>query len=215
MKLHDLTGQRFSFLLVTSRAPGKPGKPRWNCTCDCGKECVAFANKLRVGGKKSCGCREGLGGGHPIVHGHCPKDAPSLTWKSWRAMIGRCCNANAANYDLYGGRGITVCERWRDSFENFLADMGERPSKTHSIDRFPDGNGNYEPDNCRWATASEQARNRRNTKLTDDLAAEIRTLCKTDERRLVIAARFGISRRLVDMIAEGKRWAVSAGSTGK
>jgi hypothetical protein len=81
---------------------------------------------------------------------------------AWRAMLGRCYRTDDISYPNYGGRGITVCDRWRTSFENFLADMGERPSTNHSLDR-KESNGNYEPDNCRWATKREQSQNRRST----------------------------------------------------
>lgn len=83
----------------------------------------------------------------------------------WLAMRSRCNKPNNPAFCNYGGRGIKVCDRWQDSFENFLADMGNRPSPKHSIDRFPDGDGNYEPGNCRWATTSEQAATRRTTRL--------------------------------------------------
>lgn len=86
--------------------------------------------------------------------------AKTPTYVTWKSMAGRCYDPRNASYPLYGGRGITVCERWRDDFLNFLADMGERPSLDHSIDRI-DGDGNYEPGNCRWATRAEQNANRK------------------------------------------------------
>lgn len=92
-------------------------------------------------------------------HGHSNPETP--TYRCWCAVIDRCTNPNNPNYSGYGGRGITICERWRHSFETFLQDMGERPSLKHSIDRWPDNDGNYEPSNCRWATQSQQCRNRK------------------------------------------------------
>lgn len=82
------------------------------------------------------------------------------TYEAWKHMIQRCTNPHAKHFSYYGGRGITVCERWLSSFENFLADMGERPPGL-TLDRYPDNDGNYEPDNCRWATWTQQAANRR------------------------------------------------------
>lgn len=94
--------------------------------------------------------------GH-ATHGHTLNQKPSLTYQSWRGMIQRCTNPKANAYHHYGGKGVTVCERWR-RFANFLADMGERPSKDHSIDRKV-GSGNYDPTNCQWSTPLEQGRN--------------------------------------------------------
>jgi len=95
-------------------------------------------------------------------HGHAERDdtgrITSLAYRSWQSMRTRCLNPHSTQYPAYGGRGITICERWL-VFENFLADMGERPSATHTLDRFPNKNGNYEPGNCRWATPKEQQNN--------------------------------------------------------
>lgn len=94
-------------------------------------------------------------------HGHCNGGIASITYRSWRSMKARCSNRKLKSFKDYGGRGIIVCPRWNLSFEAFLLDMGERPSLQHSIDRFPDNDGNYEAGNCRWATKSQQQQNRR------------------------------------------------------
>lgn len=98
-----------------------------------------------------------------LKHGHCPKGAESGTHVSWRSMKSRCTNQNDERWPLYGGRGIRVCDRWK-SFDLFLEDMGEKPTRLHSIDRI-NNDGNYEPSNCRWATKSEQSNNRRTNRV--------------------------------------------------
>jgi hypothetical protein len=144
----------------------------WVCLCDCGNTKSVVADNLTRGLTKSCGClhRESAASrGHirwtnrtgeqspSFKHGHCLQSGQSLTYNSWVSMITRCTNPNARCWVGYGSEGVTVCERWQGEhgFENFLADLGERPSRRHSLGRFGDV-GNYEPGNCAWQTYEEQ-----------------------------------------------------------
>lgn len=128
----------------------------------------------------------------------------SVEYNTWAQMKARCYNSKSHNYINYGARGITVCDRWKNSFGAFLKDMGPRPSPKHSIDRI-NNNGNYEPNNCRWATNSEQVRNQRNTRLNIDVAREIRALAKT-QTRTAIARRYRLNVATVCQIVLGKIW---------
>lgn len=163
-KLVDLTGQRFGRLIVIRRSPSSK-RVNWLCQCDCGGECSPTTYCLRSGRTQSCGCiqRERTGAAARISsRTHGKTDTPE--YRSWSAMRSRCTNPHSTGYDRYGGRGIKVCDRWLNSFEQFLADMGHRHSAKYSLDRI-DQDGDYEPINCRWATRIEQANNRRDNRI--------------------------------------------------
>jgi hypothetical protein len=157
---------RYGRLTVRGRAPrpshlSVPARCRpafWECACDCGKTIVIPGARL-ANGQQSCGCegRE-LSAQRTTKHGR----YRTPEHNSWSAVRDRCCNPKNKSFPRYGGRGIKMCQRWRDSFEAFYADMGDRPSAAHSIER-KDVNGDYEPFNCIWATPKVQGRNRRNS----------------------------------------------------
>ncbi len=156
MRLINVLGDKYGKLTVIAeleRAVDNQGfkRRRMLCRCECGKEISVRLISLRRGNTKTCGCVR-------IKHG----GTYTKEYRAWWDMQQRCNNPRHDRYASYGGRGIKVCEAWRE-FENFIRDMGTRPSSDHSIDR-TDNDGNYEPGNCRWATRSEQQRNTRRTR---------------------------------------------------
>lgn len=152
----DERGKVYSKLTVLEVAEVR-GEVIWLCRCECGNLAKVAGSDLRKGGTKSCGCgRKTQGGGYQTTE-YC----------TWKEMHRRCYKTDYKEYTNYGGRGIVICDRWKDSFVNFLADVGPKPFPDATIDRFPNNDGNYEPGNVRWASPMEQGSNtRKNVFLT-------------------------------------------------
>jgi len=188
-------GQRFTRWEVVAKAESKPGyKPgqgaihRWLCRCDCGTERAVLAASLTAGKSQSCGClRSEQIGSRSVTHGM----SETTEYRIWRSMRTRCTNPNANSYPLYGGRGIRICDQW-ESFDVFLADMGRRPSPGHTLDRV-DNDGPYSPENCRWATRSEQSRNTRRVTWVE---FQGETFCFTDACRRAGLDRGTVHKRI-------------------
>lgn len=167
----DLVGQVFGRLTVEMDGQHKAGRRQVVCLCECGTRKQYDPRELR-GGQISCGCYQ-----KQVVAAICGArrthgSSRTAEYNIWNKMKSRCSNPDDAKYPDYGGRGVVVCAAWADDFETFLADMGMRPTAAHSIDR-KDVNGNYEPNNCRWATPKEQSRNKRNHRLVIYQGAEM------------------------------------------
>ena len=202
--LIDLTGQRFGRLEVLKYS----GNSRWECKCDCGKIVYPKGGNLRKGDISSCGClRKDVAYNNHITHG----ETKSRLYRIWKLMRRRCNNINDVSYPLYGGRGISVCEEW-SQYEPFkLWALSDGYSEELSIDRI-EPNGNYEPANCRWATAKEQVINRREEcfKLKHSDVRYIRRAFKPRDKDFngrALAKKFNVSPSVISNVVHGNTYA--------
>lgn len=194
-----MIGRKFHRLTIIDDGPKHPKKKLVVCRCDCGVEKIVSRAALIAGETKSCGCwrRERRSN---YRHGGRCRGKETATYNSWRSMKARCYNPSDPSFKRYGARGIRVCRRWLHSFENFLADMGDRPDGK-SLDR-KNNNGNYSPRNCQWATPVQQ--NREQRKVTEAQARKIRALADHLTQR-EIGKKFGVSQPYVSSVVTGRR----------
>lgn len=184
---------RFGFLVIEKRL----GRKVW-CRCDCGTEKVLKLGNLISKSTVSCGCYAKV---KNLKHGLARRGKIHPDYGIWTHMVGRCCNETDTDYASYGGRGITICPRWRESFANFLEDMGPRP-RGKELDRI-NNNGNYEPGNCRWATRSQQ---NRNTRRTNNITYNGEIRCLTEWASIVGVDRETLRYRI-------KKWGLDRAMT--
>ena len=201
MRRIDLTGKEFGAWTVLEYAhTNDRGAVSWLCRCQCGSVATVSGNNLRSGRTTNCGClRSEKLSQKNTTHGM----SSTRSYRIWSGMIQRCTNPKRAAFAYYGGRGITVCDRWM-SFENFLSDMGEPPDGM-SLDRI-DNDGPYSSENCRWASKEVQSRNSRNTKITAEIAQIIRNRSAAGESRAGLAREFDVSESLVRAIIQDASW---------
>lgn len=196
----DLTGKIFGEMEVLSYShSNERGSAVWLCRCSCGVEKTVAGGSLRQGLTKTCGAK--IHRPDITQHGHAPVGAHTSEYRSWASMNQRCRNPKNKNYPSYGGKGITVCDRWR-KFANFLADMGPKPTKLHTLERHDNSRG-YEPSNCRWATRAEQCLNRAYTKITDRIAADVR---ESKRSNTSLAKEYGVHPSTISAIRSGRNW---------
>lgn len=197
----DLTGRKFGRLTVIRRVgKRKGGDIKWACECQCGQNIIVSANHLKDGHTKSCGClRHEISSIRMTKHGM----SKTLTYRTWASMKSRCQNPNEPRYKDYGGRGISVCDRWL-KFENFLEDMGEKP-RGLTLDRKNNDRG-YCKENCKWSSKQEQARNRRMVKFTKSDVRTIKKCLRDGVKQKLLAQKYGVATTTINAIAKNKNW---------
>lgn len=202
-KPKPMTGLVFGSLTVVNRASNSVnGHVRYLCRCSCGIARVVDGSALRTGRSQSCGCKKG-----EVISRKVKKHGMRNTTEYfiWTTMKARCYNKHHKHFAEYGGRGIVMCDRWRDSFEEFYRDMGPRPSPKLSIERLRNHLGYY-PGNCKWGTKTEQSRNRRNVVLTLHLAREVQRVRVRGGNVAEWARLHGIKYATAQRAASGKSW---------
>ena len=201
-KIKNETGNKYGRLTVVARqGVSSGGCATWRCICMCGKEVVVRGDNLRNGGTVSCGCWShdrirNMNLSHGMSH--------TSTHNIWLGMIQRCTDKKFKAYHNYGGRGISVCDSWLESFDSFHADMGDRPIGM-SLDRI-DNNGNYEPSNCRWASSKTQARNSRGAKLNEVAATVIRFMNDRGVSISRLAKAHNVGYSTISCVVRNKTW---------
>ncbi len=204
--IRNLQDQRFGRWLVLERVGIRHGVI-WRCRCDCGTERNLLSNNLVIGNTLSCGClRREVIRQRNLTHGESAGGHLTAEYRAWQSIRRRCFDPRHPDYHNYGGRGILMCDEWRNCYQAFLAHVGRRPSPKHSIDRINNELG-YQPGNMRWATSIEQIVNRRATKLTPEKVRDIRQALAHGERTKDVARRYGVHPVLIYKIAHGERWA--------
>jgi hypothetical protein len=195
----NLMGMRFGhWIVIGKKRETRRGVSRvyWLCRCDCGNEKYVLGDTLKTGESKSCGCKSIYFRTEKTrTHGL----SKTKEYNIWEQIKRRCYKPKEKHFKYYGGRGIIMCDRWLNSFENFLTDMGKRPTNKHSIDRI-DNNGNYEPSNCRWALRIQQANNTR-ANVMIEYGGETDTMCNW-------ARRVGIDREILRNRIQRLGWSV-------
>lgn len=206
----SLVGLRSGKLIVLKRAGSRGTNAQWLCQCDCGKQTLVISARLSSGKTRSCGCLVSEAViARSTKHGARRRGVKNSTYEIWKDMHKRCNAKTGKNYKWYGAKGITVCERWK-SYENFLADMGERPSPEMSIDRKQNTDG-YNPENCRWATPIQQANNRCIVKLFE-YCGESKSLPDWARDVRCVVSRWTLIRRVSEGWEIGKALTTSARS---